>query len=69
MPEVELRARADVQLEQLDSDESHMQKGHHVAQAQIYLAELDRRAQERERKENARIARRDFRMEIAVIVC
>src|SRR5215467_3952141 len=68
MPEVELRARADVQLEHLDSDESHMQKEHHVAQAQIYLAELDRRAQERERNENARIARRDFWMEIAVIV-
>jgi len=39
-----------------------------LMEAQFYLAEIERREQQKERVESARIARRDFWMEIAVIV-
>jgi hypothetical protein len=69
MTDSELRVRANAHLEHLDSEtESNMTKEHHVAQAQIYLTELDRREQAQERVKAARIAKRDFWLEIAVIV-
>jgi len=69
MTESELHVRANAHLEHLDSEtESHQDKQHHVTQAQLYLAELDRRDQARERIESKRTARRDFWLEIAVIV-
>jgi len=39
-----------------------------MLQAQFYMAELDRREAEKERKESARIALRDYRMEWVVII-
>jgi hypothetical protein len=69
MTEAELHARANAHLEHLDIEtESHHDKEHHVSQAQFYLAELDRRDQAKERRASQRIARRDFWLEIGVIV-
>ena len=68
MTESELHARANAHLEHLDiATESHMDKEHHVAQAQFYLAELDRRKQAQERIDNARTAQRDYVLEKWVI--
>ncbi len=69
MTESELHARANAHLEHLDSEtESHQDKQHHVTQAQLYLAELDRRKQAQERTESGKIAQRDYKLEIWVIV-
>lgn len=68
MAESELHARANAHLEHLDSTESDMTKEHHVAQAQVYLSELDRRKQAQEYAESERIARRDYKLELWVIV-
>ena len=58
MTDSELRVRANAHLEHLDSEtESDMTKEHHVAQAQIYLTELDRREQAQERVKAAKIAK------------
>jgi hypothetical protein len=48
MNEAELQAKANEHLEQLDapmvvSPATEMHKQHHLAQAQLFLAELDRR--------------------------
>jgi hypothetical protein len=68
MTESDLRVRANAHLEQLDNRfASLMEKEHHVAQAQVYLAELDRRKQAQERVDNARIAERDYVLEKWVI--
>src|SRR5882762_7878983 len=69
MTETELRARANAHLEHLDIEtESHQDKQHHVIQAQLYLAELNRRKQAWESDESAKIAKRDYKLELWVIV-
>jgi hypothetical protein len=69
MTEPELHARANAHLEHVDIEtESHQDKQHHVIQAQLYLAELDRRKQARESNESAKIANRDYKLERWVIV-
>ena len=66
--EIELHTRANAHLEHLDSaTESEMTKEHHVAQAQFYLAELDRRKQAQERIDSGKIAQRDYKLELWVI--
>jgi hypothetical protein len=68
MTESELHARANAHLEHLDdATTSELQKEHYVSQAQFYLAEIDRREQAQERIESARIARRDYKLELWVI--
>jgi hypothetical protein len=69
MTETELQAKANEHLEFVDHEQAALhEKDHHATQAQVFLAELDRRRQARERVEGARIARRDFWLEVAVIV-
>jgi len=59
MTEAELHARANAHLEHLDREnESNMEKQHHATQAQVYLAEIDRRKQAQERIERETIANR-----------
>jgi|GEM_PF-5385221 len=72
MTEVELQAKANEHLERLDvpmvvspSTETHKQ--YQIAQAQIFLAELDRRKQSKERIESEKIAARDYKLELWVI--
>lgn len=61
MTEADLRARASSHLAHLDIEtSSDPTREHHVAQAQVYLAELDRR-------EDARIGARDYKLELWVI--
>jgi hypothetical protein len=68
MAEIELQARANQHLEQLDNKfASEMEKEHHVSQAQFLLAELDRRKQAKERMESEQIAARDYKLELWVI--
>jgi hypothetical protein len=68
MTEIELQARANQHLEQLDNKfASEMEKEHHVSQAQFLLAELDRRKQAKERSESEKIAARDYKLELWVI--
>jgi hypothetical protein len=67
MTESELRTRANVCLERLET-ESAMEREHHVAEAQFYLAEIRRRRQREERAEDAQIAHRDYKLEVWVIV-
>jgi hypothetical protein len=68
MSELELQARANQHLEQLDNRfASDMEKEHHVSQAQFFLAELDRRKQAKERLEGEKIAARDYKLELWVI--
>jgi hypothetical protein len=68
MTEAELYARANSHLEYLDREESDWTKELHVSQAQVYFAEIARREQVQERIESKRIAKRDFRLEVSVIV-
>ena len=68
MSELELQAKANQHLEQLDNRfASEMEKEHHVSQAQFLLAEIDRRKQAKERIEGERIAARDYKLEMWVI--
>jgi hypothetical protein len=68
MTEAELHARANRHLEHLDIEkESHQDKQHHAVQAQVFLDELERRKQERERTESERVGQRDYKMELWVI--
>jgi hypothetical protein len=68
MAESDLQARANDHLVMLDNTfASGMEKEHHVAQAQVYLAELDRRKQALERVESGKIADRDYKLEKWVI--
>ena len=68
MTESELHASANAHLEHVDKGTlSLLDRAHHVAQAQFYLAELDRRRQAEERAENERVAKRDYKLELWVI--
>jgi hypothetical protein len=67
LSEDELRSRANGVLRSFE-DEGPVSREQHIAEAQFYLAEIERRRQAHERVESARIARRDFRMELCVIV-
>jgi hypothetical protein len=68
MTERQLHARANAHLEHLDDgSKSEIEKEHHVSQAQFYLAEIERREQARERTASAKIARRDYKLELWVI--
>lgn len=59
MTDAELHARANAHLEHLDREnESDMTKQHHATQAQVYLAEIDRRKQAQERIEREQISNR-----------
>jgi hypothetical protein len=69
MTDNELHARASAHLENMDSEAGDdVEKQRHLSQAQFYLSELDRREQASERSDSKRIARRDFWLEITVIV-
>jgi hypothetical protein len=72
MTEAELQAKANEHLERLDvpmvvSSATETNKQYQIAQAQIFLAELDRRKQEKERIESEKIAARDYKLELWVI--
>ena len=66
MTESELRGRANTCLEHFET-ESAMEREHHVAEAQFYLAEIERRKHAEERIEGEKIASRDYNLEIWVI--
>ncbi len=72
MTEAELQAKANEHLERLDvpmvvSSATETHKQYQIAQAQIFLAELDRRKQAKERIESEKIAARDYKLELWVI--
>lgn len=68
MTEDELQAKANEHLEQLDNRfASNTEKDHHATQAQVFVAELERRKQAKERIEGERIAARDYKLELWVI--
>jgi hypothetical protein len=72
MTDAELQAKANEHLERLDvpmvvSSGTETHKQHQIAQAQIFLAELDRRKQAKERIESEKIAARDYKLELWVI--
>jgi hypothetical protein len=72
MTEAELQANANEHLERLDvpmvvSSATETHKQYQIAQAQIFLAELDRRKQAKERIESEKIAARDYKLELWVI--
>ena len=72
MTEAELQARANEHLERLDapmvvSSATETHKQYQIAQAQIFLAEIDRRKQAKERIESEKIAARDYKLELWVI--
>ncbi len=63
----ELRGRATTSLDGVESM-SAMERQHHLVEAQFYIDEIERRAQADEREEHDKIAKRDYRLEIWVIV-
>lgn len=72
MTEAELQAKANEHLERLDmpmvgSIGTDTHKQYHLLRSQMFLAELDRRRQGKERIEGERIAARDYKLELWVI--
>jgi hypothetical protein len=65
--EDELRSKANACLKDYDVA-SAMTREHLIAEAQFYLGEIERRKQIQERIENGRIAQRDYKLEVWVIV-
>ncbi len=63
----QLRTKANDSFAKADQSGSLDRPGFFM-EAQFYLAEIERREQQRERAESAKIARRDFWMEVSVIV-
>ncbi len=68
MTEAELHASANVHFANLDSETGDdIEKARNISQAQLYLAEIERRKQARERLESEKIAQRDYKLELWVI--
>lgn len=66
LTEAELRARANVSLQNVETM-SAMDRQHRLVEAQFYIDEIERREQAAEREEHGRIAERDYNLEIWVI--
>jgi hypothetical protein len=67
LTEAQLRERANASLSGVEPM-SAMERQHHLVEAQFYIDEIERREQAREREEHGSIARRDYKLEIWVIV-
>jgi hypothetical protein len=64
LSDADLRDRINAALQTLEADRGE----YSLSNAQFYLSEIERRTQAKEREEQGRIATRDFRLELIVIV-